>query len=76
MLSMQYNYNTYLEQKQETIQLLEAQIFETQSHNEKLKQILSKHQHTIINMKRTPVGIWEPRRPLAHIETLGVGGDA
>ena len=37
ILSMQYNYTTYLEQKQETIQLLEAQISKTQSHNEKLK---------------------------------------
>ena len=71
-LSMQYN----LEQKQKTIQLLEAQISETQSQNEKLKQLLAKHQHTIVNMKSTPVGIRERKRPLAHIETLAVGGGA
>ena len=76
MLSMQHNYNTYLQQKQETIELLEVQLSKTQSHCKKLQQILSKNQQNIINMKSTHVGIHKHKRPLAHIETLAIGGGA
>ena len=72
---MQHNYNTYPQQKEQTIKLLKVQIFKVHSNNEKLQEILSKHQQTIINMKSTPIEIQERKRSLAHIETLVVGGD-
>ena len=62
MLEMQHNYSILLQQKQETIELLELQIAEAQFSKEYLEQMMSKYQQTLRKMKSTPVGNQERKR--------------
>ena len=76
MLELQHNYTVLLQQKEETIKLLQVRISKAQSHNEYLEQLLSNYQQALAKIKSTPVGNRERKRKLAHIETLAAGGGA